>query len=367
MGLARGRRTMPSQEDIANQQELLAAYRRTLAQLQKQQALIGAWAAPPAIANGIDETRASIRAIKQSLREWGITAEDLPGDEPAPPAALRGPWARRALLLGAGLAAVGLIVAAGATLLPRIFGQAQTLQSALSWSQCDVSPTWVLPGTIAPAQNPGDASRQIAQAIGTKQIEAWQVAGVDVDPTRTGERAANRRNLFMTVRGSGGSTINIHLFNRAAVTVTTQAAPSHVDVIVIRTVNIFDCPSGSGNRLVAPVELQNQAQQYTEDKQYAADEFLPLNSETSEVLAFPFTCRSPGSYTIQIGLRFRDNLRFQTSTYLSDKLATIVCPASFTFWPITYAAAAGAGPPAVQIGTPQPFHWDGERYAQGLN
>jgi len=48
---------MPSQEDIAHQQELLAAYRRTLAQYLKQQALISELFAPPAIAHGIDEAR----------------------------------------------------------------------------------------------------------------------------------------------------------------------------------------------------------------------------------------------------------------------------------------------------------------------
>jgi hypothetical protein len=72
---------MPNPEDIANQQELLAAYRRTLAQFLKQQALISELFTPPAIANGIDESRENIRRIKTTLREWGVPVDDLPYDE----------------------------------------------------------------------------------------------------------------------------------------------------------------------------------------------------------------------------------------------------------------------------------------------
>jgi hypothetical protein len=77
---------MPNQDDIAAQQALLQAHRRTLGVLLEQEAKLGAAYAPPAIANGIAEARAAIAQIKRALREWGVAAEDLPDDE-APPAA----------------------------------------------------------------------------------------------------------------------------------------------------------------------------------------------------------------------------------------------------------------------------------------
>src|SRR4051794_27434215 len=76
---------MPDQEDIAHQQELLAAHPRTLAQFLKQQALISELFTPPAIGYGIDEARANIRRVKSTLQAWGIPTEDLPDDE-VPPA-----------------------------------------------------------------------------------------------------------------------------------------------------------------------------------------------------------------------------------------------------------------------------------------
>src|SRR3954470_15893727 len=75
---------MPNQEDIAHQQELLAAHRRTLAQYLKQQALISELFTPPAIGHGIDEARANIRRVKSTLQAWGIPTEDLPDDEVPP-------------------------------------------------------------------------------------------------------------------------------------------------------------------------------------------------------------------------------------------------------------------------------------------
>ena len=75
---------MPNQEDIAQQQELLAAYRRTLAQYLKQQALISELFTPPAIAHGIEDARVNIRRVKGNLAAWGVPVEDLPDDqEPA--------------------------------------------------------------------------------------------------------------------------------------------------------------------------------------------------------------------------------------------------------------------------------------------
>ena len=75
---------MPTEEDIAHQQELLAAHRRTLAQYLKQQALISELFTPPAISHGIDEARANIQRVKSTLSAWGIPIEDLPDDQTPP-------------------------------------------------------------------------------------------------------------------------------------------------------------------------------------------------------------------------------------------------------------------------------------------
>ena len=74
---------MPSADDIANQQRLLATYRGTLAHYLNQQAIHGLAYAPPAVVHGIAEARAQIGQLKATLRGWGVEVEDLPGDEPA--------------------------------------------------------------------------------------------------------------------------------------------------------------------------------------------------------------------------------------------------------------------------------------------
>jgi hypothetical protein len=73
---------MPNQDDIAAQQALLQMHRQTLDVLLKQQAQFGEAYAPPAIVNGIRSARDSIAQIKQSRRDWGAPAEDLPNDAP---------------------------------------------------------------------------------------------------------------------------------------------------------------------------------------------------------------------------------------------------------------------------------------------
>jgi hypothetical protein len=55
-------------EDIANQRELLAAHRRTLAIYLRQLAHLDADYAPPVVHNGIAEARAEIQRIKVWLR-----------------------------------------------------------------------------------------------------------------------------------------------------------------------------------------------------------------------------------------------------------------------------------------------------------
>jgi hypothetical protein len=49
---------MSHREDIANQQELLATHRRTLAHYLAQQAQLGVAYTPPGVAQGIHEARA---------------------------------------------------------------------------------------------------------------------------------------------------------------------------------------------------------------------------------------------------------------------------------------------------------------------
>jgi hypothetical protein len=83
---------MPSQEDMKHQQTLLTTYRRNLALYINQQSMIGAAYIPPAIANGIRESRDNIARIKGILRTWGVAVEDHPDDDqPAPAAGPDGP------------------------------------------------------------------------------------------------------------------------------------------------------------------------------------------------------------------------------------------------------------------------------------
>jgi biotin operon repressor len=77
---------VPSPDDIADQQEILAAHRATLAEFLKQQALLGVAYAPPGIANGIRLSRDAIKQIKATLREWGVEVENHPDDEALPQA-----------------------------------------------------------------------------------------------------------------------------------------------------------------------------------------------------------------------------------------------------------------------------------------
>lgn len=80
---------MSNDNPLAEQQELLATYRRTLRHLLDQAAQYGGEPfAPPATANGLYQAREQIRGLKASLRQQGAEVEDLPGEEPpsSPPA-----------------------------------------------------------------------------------------------------------------------------------------------------------------------------------------------------------------------------------------------------------------------------------------
>lgn len=371
---------MPSQEDIAHQQELLAAHRRTLAQYLKQQALISELFIPPAITHGIDEARVNIRRVKSALADWGVAVEDLPDDEAppaAPPASATKPPAlqllprsRRMVFLAAGMLIMALAAGLTATLVFRQRAPASVLRSDFAWSQCDILPAWVLPGTILPAQDSDTARKQLAQAIAKGQLRSWPVAGPDVVALNAGSLQNQARKLYMTMSGTGSGKVDIHLFSQADVTVTSQDLPAHVDVATFRATNILDVPSGCGsgtNRTFLATELTSTLRQYSEERAYSAYPFVTLSSEASEVLVFPFECRNPGVYAIQITLRYRDNVRATTATYTSSDQPTIVCPSSFTFWPISYTRGnSGSDTPIVQLGIPKQYYWDGKQYQEGV-
>jgi hypothetical protein len=72
---------MAEAEDIEAQRELLRIHRRNLARYLRQQADHGGpMFVLPAIANGIEQTRADIRRIKAILRGWDQPVEDLPDE-----------------------------------------------------------------------------------------------------------------------------------------------------------------------------------------------------------------------------------------------------------------------------------------------
>jgi hypothetical protein len=69
------------QDEITEQLQLLAIYRRNLALFIQQQAMIGKAYSPLGIINGIAEAREQIHRIKTLLRTAGITVDEDPDDE----------------------------------------------------------------------------------------------------------------------------------------------------------------------------------------------------------------------------------------------------------------------------------------------
>jgi eukaryotic-like serine/threonine-protein kinase len=69
-----------SEEEIDQQQKLLAIHRRNLGLYLEQQAKLGTTFMPPGLSNGIFEERDNIQRIKQVLRNWGIAMVDHPDD-----------------------------------------------------------------------------------------------------------------------------------------------------------------------------------------------------------------------------------------------------------------------------------------------
>jgi hypothetical protein len=79
---------MLDEEIIPQQQQLLGIYRRNVQLLLIQAAQHGGEAfAPLLIANGLHEARRQIGHIKETLRAYGVTVEDLPDDTPNAPLA----------------------------------------------------------------------------------------------------------------------------------------------------------------------------------------------------------------------------------------------------------------------------------------
>src|SRR5689334_22207264 len=72
---------MPSDIDIADQQQLLGTHRRTLQFLLNQLAMHTYLYATPGLLHNIDDARRNIGTIKQTLRGWDIEVEDLPIDD----------------------------------------------------------------------------------------------------------------------------------------------------------------------------------------------------------------------------------------------------------------------------------------------
>jgi hypothetical protein len=79
---------MPSQEEIADQQDLLALHRRRLADQLRQWSTLDDADAPPGLLADIRDTRDKIGRAKSILRGWGMPVEDHPDDEPLGGAAL---------------------------------------------------------------------------------------------------------------------------------------------------------------------------------------------------------------------------------------------------------------------------------------
>ena len=65
---------MPSQEDIARQQERLSVHRHNLAHYLRLQALHGEAFAPPYFSTCIDDERTDISGIKATLNGWSMRA-----------------------------------------------------------------------------------------------------------------------------------------------------------------------------------------------------------------------------------------------------------------------------------------------------
>jgi hypothetical protein len=70
---------MATNEEVQEQQVLLANHRRTLSVYLRNQAQMGVHVAPHVV-HGMLEAREQIARIKATLRQWGVAVDDHPGD-----------------------------------------------------------------------------------------------------------------------------------------------------------------------------------------------------------------------------------------------------------------------------------------------
>ena len=69
---------MPTNEDIANQQELLVNTPSHISSLPHQEAAMGLVNVSPSIVYGISEARDNIRQIKENFHKWRSMSKIIP-------------------------------------------------------------------------------------------------------------------------------------------------------------------------------------------------------------------------------------------------------------------------------------------------
>jgi hypothetical protein len=183
---------MLSPEEIAEQLQLLATYRHTLAIYLKQRAMIGQAYSPPALINGIEEARGNIKRIKTTLQTEGVVVPDDPDDESTTatftrPAALSAPSRPRRLWVWlVVIDVVALVLAIGGWWW--FYGRPTetSSQEATSPAVEETAPPDVTPLVETPSAEPStaDLERQLQEAnisLSETQIEA--VRGFINDPS----------------------------------------------------------------------------------------------------------------------------------------------------------------------------------------
>lgn len=160
---------MPSKEDIEQYQQRLYSHRRTLAYLLNQKAQLGGGFTPPGVMSGIDDARAHIQHIKETLRAWGVPVEDHPDDTEIPPlrsarsaietielkpvTSTQQPWKWSAILLG--LVVISATIGVGYGLIG-LSGRSSPTQNAAPTNKSttapptDHSPRALLPSIAVP-------------------------------------------------------------------------------------------------------------------------------------------------------------------------------------------------------------------------
>jgi hypothetical protein len=219
---------MPSQQEIDEQQDLLATYRRTLAHELRQAAAYGGETyAPPNVANGIDEAREHIAHIKTALRGWGVEVEDLPNDEtpqsPVPPV-LTLPHRQRLHVPAVWLGVAGAIL---------VF-----VVGAIAWQARQPAPATRLPtaGVVAgtaPALAPEAATARASAASATVVIAMPATQGT---PTPTPRCAAGALPIAGTVPASGVTYTEAFITSLRCIDIFVQfsALPVPTYVTVVR-------------------------------------------------------------------------------------------------------------------------------------